>query len=130
MRDEPGLAIRECQQLCSELPDLSRDLLVYLSNILALTAQKSDINKMTIRRLAVIFQPAILSPVPPYMFPHMFDADFIEEPFSLQQSQDIVAFLIENEHQINYTYVQISNIFFKVDNYYCALQKDWREFSN
>lgn len=112
MRDEPGQAIRECKQQCWLLPDFLRDLLVYLSNILALTAQKSEINKMTIRRLAVIFQPAILSPIPPYKFSSLCDADFIEEPFWLERSQDIVAFLIENEHQINDTYVQVASACF------------------
>lgn len=100
IRDEPKRAIKEYRELCDKLPDPSRDLLTYLLNLLALTAKKSEINKMTIRRLAAIFQPAIHLP--------RVDDDFIHEAV---WCQDIVAFLIENEHEINYTYAKISSIF-------------------
>ena len=83
-------AIREYQRLFTLLPPVSRQLLLYLLDLLAVFASKYEINKMTSARLAAIFQPAILSPV-------KAGEDFIEEAEACRLSQDVLHFLIENQ---------------------------------
>ena len=83
-------AIRKFQQLITSLPPPSRQLLLYLLDLMAVFWLKSEVNKMTSQRLAAIFQPAILSPV-------KAGEDFIEETTSRQLSQDVLKFLIENQ---------------------------------
>lgn len=58
--------------------------------MLAVFADKSEINKMTARRLAIIFQPMILSPV-------QKDEENIEDPTYRNLSQAFLLFLIENQ---------------------------------
>ena len=82
--------ILEYQHQVTLLPPLSRQLLLYLLDLLAVFASKSDINNMTSTRLAAVFQPAILSSV-------KADEDFIEEEASRRLSQDVIIFLIENQ---------------------------------
>ena len=88
IRKEPKSAIATFQHLIKLMPSSARHLLIYLLDLLAAFASKSDVNKMTVSRLAAIFQPAILSPV------KARDDDFIEEAASRQHSQVVVAFLI------------------------------------
>ena len=88
--EEIESAIRKFQQLITLLPPPSRQLLLYLLDIMAVFCSKSEINKMTSQRLAAIFQPAILSPV-------KAGEDFIEEMSSRQLSQDVLTFLIERQ---------------------------------
>ena len=83
-------AICKFQQLITSLPPPSRQLLLYLLDVMAVLCSKSEINKMTSQRLAAIFQPAILSPV-------KAGEDFIEEISSHQLSQDVLTFLIEQQ---------------------------------
>ena len=72
------------------LPPINRQLLLYLLDLLAVFASKSELNTMTSERLAAIFQPTILSPVGA-------GGDNIEEENSRRVSRDVVAFLIENQ---------------------------------
>jgi hypothetical protein len=54
-------AIVTYQHLITELPPLNRQLLLYILDLLAVFASKSDENRMTSANLAAIFQPGILS---------------------------------------------------------------------
>lgn len=83
-------AISEYQQQIGLLPPLSRQLLLYLLDILAVFGARSEVNKMTSARLARVFQPVILSPV-------RRGEEFIEEAKSRQLSEDVIIFLIENQ---------------------------------
>ncbi|OQO09934.1 hypothetical protein B0A48_04289 [Cryoendolithus antarcticus] len=79
-------AIRIYQALITELPPLNRQLLLYILDLLAVFASKSDLNKMTTPNLAAIFQPGLLS--------HP-DHDMAPQEYRL--SQDVLIFLIENQ---------------------------------
>ena len=83
-------AISEYQKQIALLPPLSRQLLLYLLDLLAVFASRSFMNKMTSARLARIFQPVILSPV-------RSGEEFIEEAKSRQLSEHVLIFLIENQ---------------------------------
>ena len=82
-------AILEYQPLIISLPPEPRDLLLYLLDLLAAFASKSEINKMTSQRLAAIFQPALLSP-------NKAGDEYIEESGSCRLSQMVLVFLIQN----------------------------------
>jgi len=82
--------VRAFRQLITLLPPLSRQLLLYLLDLLAVFASKSHINKMTPQRMAAIFQTAILSSI-------KAGDDYIEDPTSRQLSQDVLVFLIEHQ---------------------------------
>jgi hypothetical protein len=56
-----GEAIRQFQQYITELPPLSRQLLLYLLEICAVFAYESDVNKMTSPRIIAAFQPSLLA---------------------------------------------------------------------
>lgn len=79
-------AIRVYQRLITELPPLNRQLLLYILDLLAVFASKSDLNKMTTANLAAIFQPGILSHPTHDMAPPEY-----------RLSQDVLIFLIENQ---------------------------------
>lgn len=79
-------AIRVFQNLITELPPLNRQLLLYILDLLAVFASKSDLNKMTTANLAAIFQPGILSHPQHDMAPQEY-----------RLSQDVLIFLIENQ---------------------------------
>ena len=53
-------AVTQYQALLTELPPLRRQLLLYLLDLFAVFASKSDINNATPAKLAALFQPAIL----------------------------------------------------------------------
>ncbi|KAL2068774.1 hypothetical protein VTL71DRAFT_15112 [Oculimacula yallundae] len=79
-------AIVTYQQLITELPPLNRQLLLYILDLLAVFASKSDENRMTSANLSAIFQPGMLShPI------HDM------EPEQYRLSQDVLIFLIENQ---------------------------------
>ncbi|KAI9046647.1 hypothetical protein LZ554_009389 [Drepanopeziza brunnea f. sp. 'monogermtubi'] len=83
---DAGKAIVTYQQLITELPPLNRQLLLYILDLLAVFASKSDENRMTSANLSAIFQPGMLShPV------HDM------EPGQYRLSQDVLIFLIENQ---------------------------------
>lgn len=79
-------AIRTYQRLITELPPLNRQLLLYILDLLAVFASKSDLNKMTTANLAAIFQPGILSHPTHDMSPSEY-----------RLSQDVLIFLIEKQ---------------------------------
>ena len=79
-------AIRAYQGLITELPPLNRQLLLYILDLLAVFASKSDLNKMTTPNLAAIFQPGLLSHPQHDMAPQEY-----------RLSQDVLIFLIENQ---------------------------------
>ncbi|KAG9546763.1 RhoGAP-domain-containing protein, partial [Aureobasidium melanogenum] len=83
---DAGKAIRVYQNLITELPPLNRQLLLYILDLLAVFASKSDLNKMTTPNLAAIFQPGLLSHPQHDMAPPEY-----------RLSQDVLIFLIENQ---------------------------------
>lgn len=83
---DPVKAIRVYQSLITELPPLNRQLLLYILDLLAVFASKSDFNKMTTPNLAAIFQPGLLSHPQHDMAPSEY-----------RLSQDVLIFLIENQ---------------------------------
>lgn len=83
---DPEAAISSYQRLITELPPLNRQLLLYILDLLAVFASKSDFNKMTTANLAAIFQPGILNHPQHDMAPQEY-----------RLSQDVLIFLIENQ---------------------------------
>ena len=79
-------AIITYQRLITELPPLNRQLLLYILDLLAVFASKSEHNRMTSANLAAIFQPGMLSHPSHDM-----------EPPEYRLSQDVIIFLIENQ---------------------------------
>ena len=78
--------IKRYQELITQLPPLNRQLLLYILDLLAVFASKSDLNKMTTANLAAIFQPGVLSHPQHDMAPPEY-----------RLSQDVLIFLIENQ---------------------------------
>ena len=83
---DANAAIVAYQRLITELPSLNRQLLLYILDLLAVFASKSEQNRMTAPNLAAIFQPGMLS--------HP-QHDMIPQEYRL--SQDVIIFLIENQ---------------------------------
>lgn len=79
-------AVERYQELIKELPPLNRQLLLYILDLLAVFAAKSDENRMTAQNLAAIFQPGMLSHPQHAMAP---------EEYRLNQC--VIIFLIENQ---------------------------------
>ncbi|KAI9767054.1 MAG: hypothetical protein M1839_004644 [Geoglossum umbratile] len=79
-------AIKVYQQLITQLPPLNRQLLLYILDLLAVFASKSDLNRMTSANLSAIFQPGLLSHPSHDM-----------SPAEYRLSQDVLIFLIENQ---------------------------------
>lgn len=84
--DEHAAAVSAYKRLITELPPLNRQLLLYILDLLAVFASKSDLNRMTAANLAAIFQPGILSHPTHDMAPKEY-----------RLSQDVLIFLIENQ---------------------------------
>lgn len=83
---DPDAAVRIYQHNIKGLPSLNRQLLLYILDLLAVFAAKSDVNKMTTSNLAAIFQPGILSHPQHDMSPQDY-----------RLSQDVLIFLIDNQ---------------------------------
>ena len=79
-------AVTTFQRLITELPPLNRQLLLYVLDLLAVFASKSDSNRMNSANLAAIFQPGIISHPSHDMAPQEY-----------RLSQDVLIFLIENQ---------------------------------
>ncbi|KAL8995153.1 MAG: hypothetical protein Q9169_005062 [Polycauliona sp. 2 TL-2023] len=79
-------AITTYQKLITELPALNRQLLLYILDLLAVFASKSDLNRMNSGNLSAIFQPGLLS-----------HPNHDMEPKEYRLSQDVLIFLIENQ---------------------------------
>lgn len=82
-------AVKEYTLLVHKLPPLSRHLLFYILDLLAIFASHSDKNRMPAKNLAAIFQPSILS--------HP-DHDLSPEEYALSQSA--VEFLVEYSYKL------------------------------
>lgn len=78
--------IQRFQKLVMQLPASSRDLLLYLLDLMAVFSEKAVDNKMTVPKLAAIFQPGILS-----------HPEHCLSPSEQQLSQDVLRFLVEKE---------------------------------
>ncbi|KAI3325590.1 Rho GTPase activation protein [Xylariaceae sp. AK1471] len=85
-REKTDELVSKMQQLMREMPPLNRQLLLYLLDLLAVFAAKSNVNGMTAARLTACFQPAILSSPPPNM-----NAE------AHRLAAEIVVFLIEKQ---------------------------------
>lgn len=83
---DPDAAIGAYQKLITELPPLNRQLLLYILDLLAVFAAKSELNRMTSPNLAAIFQPGMLSHPGHDMIPAEY-----------RLSQDVIIFLIVNQ---------------------------------
>lgn len=79
-------AVATYQQLIRELPPLNKQLLLYILDLLAVFASKSEKNRMTSANLSAIFQPGLLSHPSHDMAPNEY-----------KLSQDVLIFLIENQ---------------------------------
>ena len=82
----PEATVHTYQKLVTELPTPNQKLLSYLLDMLAVFADKSELNKMTPAKLAAIFQPGLLS-----------HPEHCLSPNEQQLSQDVLIFLIENQ---------------------------------
>jgi len=81
---DPETIIRTYQSLITAMPLVDRQLLLYLLDMLAVFASKSDLNKMTTEKLAAVFQPGLLS-----------HPEHRLSPNEQQLSQDVLIFLID-----------------------------------
>ena len=81
-----SIAIETYQKLITKLPPLNRQLLLYLLDLLAVFASKSDVNGMDSHNLSAIFQPGILSH-PKH--------DLV--PLEYKLSQNVLVYLIMNQ---------------------------------
>ena len=79
-------SIAEFQDCVVNLPPLNRQLLLYLLDLLAVFASKSDKNHMTSSRLVAVFQPSLLSKEPQSM---------TAEDHELAAS--VMVFMVENQ---------------------------------
>lgn len=79
-------AVETYQRLIVDLPPLNKQLLLYILDLLAVFASKSDQNRMTSGNLSAIFQPGMLSHPQHDMAPAEY-----------KLSQDVLIFLIENQ---------------------------------
>ncbi|KAL3460817.1 hypothetical protein BJX64DRAFT_289949 [Aspergillus heterothallicus] len=84
--NEHSSAVAAYQQLIRELPPLNKQLLLYILDLLAVFASKSDQNRMNSANLSAIFQPGLLSHPQHDMSPDEY-----------KLSQDVLIFLIENQ---------------------------------
>ncbi|KAL4981048.1 hypothetical protein BDW66DRAFT_123780 [Aspergillus desertorum] len=83
---EHAKAVAAYQQLIRELPPLNKQLLLYILDLLAVFASKSEQNRMNSANLSAIFQPGLLSHPQHDMSPDEY-----------KLSQDVLIFLIENQ---------------------------------
>ncbi|KAJ5339915.1 GPI biosynthesis protein Pig-F [Penicillium brevicompactum] len=79
-------AVDTYQRLIIELPPLNKQLLLYILDLLAVFASKSDQNRMPSNNLSAIFQPGMLS-----------HPNHDMSPDEYKLSQDVLIFLIENQ---------------------------------
>ena len=79
-------AIKTYQRLITELPPLNRQLLLYLLDLLAVFASKSEVNGMDWFNLSAVFQPGILS-----------HPTHDLQPAEYKLSQNVLVYLIMNQ---------------------------------
>lgn len=83
---DPHAAIYSYQVLIGKLPALNRQLLLYILDLLAVFASKSDQNLMNASNLAAIFQPGLIN-----------HPEHDMSPGDYKLSQDVLVFLITNQ---------------------------------
>lgn len=81
-------AVDRYQTLISQLPQLNRQLLMYILDLLSIFAAKADENRMPASNLAAIFQPSLLS--------HP-DHDMVPEEYHL--SRAAIEFLVQHSNK-------------------------------
>ncbi|RPA83038.1 RhoGAP-domain-containing protein [Ascobolus immersus RN42] len=79
-------AIITYQALIADLPALNRQLLLYILDLLAVFASKSEVNRMTPENLSAIFQPGLISHPNHEMSPDEYAT-----------SQEVLVFLINHQ---------------------------------
>lgn len=82
----PPEAIKVYKKLIGDLPPLNRQLMLYILDLLAVFASKSEQNLMTSQNLSAIFQPGLISHPSHDMSPEDY-----------RISQDVLVFLIEHQ---------------------------------
>lgn len=82
-------AIEEYRQMVDSLPNLSKQLLFYILDLLAMVQNNSADNLMSLRNLAAIFQPSILS-----------HPNHDMDPVEYALSQLVVEFLIQYAYKL------------------------------
>lgn len=85
-RFDPHAAIHSYQVLIGKLPALNRQLLLYILDLLAVFASKSEQNLMNASNLAAIFQPGLIN-----------HPEHDMSPGDYKLSQDVLVFLITNQ---------------------------------
>lgn len=86
--NDVNAAVDRYQTLISQLPQLNRQLLMYILDLLSIFAAKADENRMPASNLAAIFQPSLLS--------HP-DHDMVPEEYHL--SRAAIEFLIQHSNK-------------------------------
>jgi GTPase-activating protein SAC7 len=81
-----NVIIKRYQKLVTELPPFNRQLLLYILDLLAVFASKSNLNKMTSADLAAIFQRGVLS-----------NPKYDKATAEYRLSLDVTTFLIEHQ---------------------------------
>lgn len=89
------VAIKEYEELFVSLSNDSKQLLVYLLDLLSLFAQQSDANLMTARNLAAIFQPSILSHPRHDMDPKEYELSRLVVEFLIDYSYKLLPHLLK-----------------------------------
>ena len=84
---------QEYKRQISLLPGASRQVLLYLLDLFAVIAFRSESNKMTSWRLAKLFQPMVLSPV-------KAGECFVDKSTALRLSRCVLDFLIRVDNKI------------------------------
>lgn len=82
-------AITAYKSMVDSLPDLSKQLLFYILDLLAMVQNHSDVNLMSSRNLAAIFQPSILS-----------HPNHDMDPVEYALSQLVVEFMIQYAYKL------------------------------
>ncbi|KAN0065702.1 GTPase activating protein (GAP) for Rho1p [Thecaphora frezii] len=84
----PDSAVRTYRLLITSMPPANQYLLLYVLDLLAVFAQKSDKNLMPASNLAVLFQPGIIS-----------HPSHITSPIEHKLSVEVLEFLIQHQDQ-------------------------------
>ncbi|SCV02897.1 LAMI_0H03862g1_1 [Lachancea mirantina] len=89
-------AIKDYEILFGQLSSDYKQLLIYLLDLLSLFAQQADVNLMTARNLAAIFQPSILSHPQHDMNPKEYELSRFVIEFLIDYSYKLLPPLLKN----------------------------------
>ncbi|SCV06072.1 LANO_0H21484g1_1 [Lachancea nothofagi CBS 11611] len=98
-------ALKEYEVLFSSLSSDSKQLLIYLLDLLSLFAQQSDVNLMTARNLAAVFQPSIMSHPQHDMDPNEYELSRVVVEFLIEYSYKLLPHLLKNSRAVPQTIV-------------------------